>query len=406
MGPRTRALLALALFLIVAVAVVGLNTRAGVDSNLPLPPSTYLAGPDGASGLAEALERMGVRVDRWRRNYRFFPTVDTASPAPLFVVLGPDGLEPSEVQDLLDRARDRGPVLIGGAGAAPAMRCYGWSTIARGEDSIAVRVPGAAVTPRAGWVHWVLVPARHDTVALDQEQQYAGVARAPCAAKVLGTDTLMETAGRRPVLLRIWMAKGKGYPVFLLSDPELVSNAVLRRSDTGPGLLRLFASTGAGVRFDEYHHGFDEGGDLLGAVLAWSGRSAFGWGAWQLIVVGLLALVAAMPRTGPIRQVIRRTRRSPLEHVRALATALRSARGHDVAVELLVRGLRRRLSRTGRPGREPVAAWLAHLQDRVRTPRARAAVARLGALTRPGRSAVDVLAAANAVEDVWQELRP
>lgn len=404
MGPRTRVILALLLFLVVAVAVLGLNARAGADSNLPLPPSTYLSGPEGASGLAEALERMGVRVDRWRRSYRMLGGIDTLSPAPLFVVLGPLGLDPTEAQALRDRARDRGPVLVAGPGATTVMRCFGWSAISRGQDSIAVRVPGAPTSPSAGWVHAVLVTSQRDTVVVDRETKYAGVLKGPCRAKVIAVDTLLETAGRRPVLVRIQAASG--YPVYLLSDPELVSNAVLRRSDAGPGLLRLFASAGAGVRFDEYHHGFDERGDLLGAVIAWSGRSPWGWGAWQLVVVGLLALLAAMPRSGPIHQAITRTRRSPLEHVRALATALRSARGHDVAVELLVRGLRRRLSRTGRPGREPVAAWLAHLQDRVRTPRARAAAARLGALTRPGRSAVDVLAAANAVEDVWQELRP
>ena len=405
MGARTRAILALGLFFVVAVAVVGLNTRPGADANVPLPPSTYLSGPDGASALAEALERMGVRVDRWRRTYRMFPAFDTLSPAPLFVVLGPSGgLDMMEAQALRDRARTRGPVLIAGLGATAAMRCFGWSTIARGLDSIAVRAPGTVTSPKAGWVRWVLTAAERDTVLLDRETKYAGIVRSECRAKVVSADTLRETAGRRPVLVRIRMETG--YPVYLLSDPGLLSNAVLRRSDAGPGLLRLLASAGAGVRFDEYHHGFDEGGDLLGAVLGWSGRSPWGWGAWQLVVVGLLALLAAMPRTGPIRHVIQRTRRSPLEHVRALATALRSARGHDVAVELLVRGLRRRLSRTGRPGREPVAAWLAQLQDRVRTPRARAAAARLGALTRPGRSAVDVLAAANAVEDVWQELRP
>ena len=113
-----------------------------------------------------------------------------------------------------------------------------------------------------------------------------------------------------------------------------------------------------------------------------------------------------MVRFGPVRSVIRRTRRSPLEHVRALATALQAARGHDVAVELLVRGLRRRLSRDGRAGREPAADWLASLAERTRSPRARAAAVRLRELTRPRRSVDDVRAAANAVEDVWQELRP
>jgi hypothetical protein len=124
------------------------------------------------------------------------------------------------------------------------------------------------------------------------------------------------------------------------------------------------------------------------------------------VLVGLIALVVAAVRTGPIRSAIVRTRRSSIEHVRALATALQAARGHDVAVDLLIRGLRRRLSRDARPGREPVAAWIGTLASRVRTAPARAAATRLMTLTRPGRSVDDVLAAAHAVEDVWQDLRP
>ena len=86
-------------------------------------------------------------------------------------------------------------------------------------------------------------------------------------------------------------------------------------------------------------------------ALDWSTRSPWGWVVWQLAAVGVIALLASGVRFGPVRRAIERRRRSPLEHVRALATALAAARGHDVAVRLMVQGLRRRLSRGGRPAR-------------------------------------------------------
>jgi hypothetical protein len=49
---------------------------------------------------------------------------------------------------------------------------------------------------------------------------------------------------------------------------------------------------------------------------------------------------------------------------------------------------------------------LAHIAEHVQTARAREAVGALQALTRPGQSPEGVLRAANAVEDVWEELRP
>ncbi len=55
--------------------------------------------------------------------------------------------------------------------------------------------------------------------------------------------------------------------------------------------------------------------------------------------VGVIALLFGAVRFGPPRPAIPRKRRSPLEHVRALATALAAAHGHDVAVATIIRGL-------------------------------------------------------------------
>jgi hypothetical protein len=91
--------------------------------------------------------------------------------------------------------------------------------------------------------------------------------------------------------------------------------------------------------------------------------------------------------------------------VRALATALAAARGHDVAVRLLVQGLRRRLA-PGRPLRADLAGWLETMAPHLRSERARADAAELRRLISRPQSADGVLRAATTVEDLWQELKP
>jgi hypothetical protein len=96
-----------------------------------------------------------------------------------------------------------------------------------------------------------------------------------------------------------------------------------------------------------------------------------------------------------------------MEHVRALATALAAASGSRVAIELMIQGLRRRLAPAGgAPVRGALPQWLESLNANVRTPRSKAAVSTLMNLTRSAHGPESVLRAANAVEDVWQDLKP
>src|SRR5947208_1938456 len=90
---------------------------------------------------------------------------------------------------------------------------------------------------------------------------------------------------------------------------------------------------------------------------------------------------------------------------RLLQHRLEGAAGVDAAVQLPVAGLRGRLSRRGRertpPGGE--RQWLAAVELGLPTPRGRAAVRRLErSVSEPG-GVERVLAAAQAVEDVWEE---
>jgi hypothetical protein len=217
-------------------------------------------------------------------------------------------------------------------------------------------------------------------------------------------DTLLLTEGGRPAALRLSFDELGS--VTLVADGMLFSNARLRETEAGLAVLPMIGGRYDRVLFDEYEHGFGPGGSLLSATLDWSVRTPFGWAFWQLAIVGLLALLAGAIRFGPALHVIERRRRSPLEHVRALATALSAARGARVAVELMIRGLRRRLSAPGTPVRGDLKPWLAELAGNVRTARSRQAVNTLITLTRRAPEADSVLRAAEAVEEVWQDLKP
>jgi hypothetical protein len=224
-------------------------------------------------------------------------------------------------------------------------------------------------------------------------------------APIATVDTLLMSTTGRAIALRLHRADVPR-AVVLLADAGLLRNRALRDTEAGPFALALFAGRYDQAIFEEAHHGFSVGGSLAGATLEWSTRSPWGWGMWQLAIVGLLALAAGAIRFGPPRLVLERKRRSPLEHLRALATALAAARGHDVAIGSIVEGLRRRLQPAGQRSRGEARQWLEHLAGQVQTPRAREAVGTLQTLTRPGQSPEGVLQAANAVEDLWEELRP
>jgi len=399
MRPRLELAVAVAALLVLGIVMALLGSRNQPAPNADPRRSTFVTSPDGARALAEALPALHVSVVRLRRR------LDTLELAPrpvaggsVLAVLAPsEPLTGFDARQLARRVEAGGDILLVGRSAGVAMTCYAWhATWLR--DSAAVSVPGAAGRP--AWVAAVLAPLP-DSAAADS----AGIRRAAnCVVPVMRTDTLLATAAGAPIALRLTTASGAA--VTLVADGALFSNRAMRQSAAGEFVLGLFAGHYRQAIFDEYHHGFGPSGSLLGAIVSWSARSPWGWAGWQLALVGLLALGAGAVRFGPARRVIERRRRSPLEHVRALANALSAARGHDVAIGMQVQGLRRRLARTGAATRGPVGPWLEQLAANLRTPRALAAVATLRSLTSSPQPAPAVLQAAEAVEDVWEELKP
>ena len=89
------------------------------------------------------------------------------------------------------------------------------------------------------------------------------------------------------------------------------------------------------------------------------------------------------------------------------ASRTAAARGHDVAVRLIVQGLRRRLGQVGRAEKVGApTAWLESIAPGVRTARGQAALTRLAAIATRPAAADEVLEAADDVETLWEELKP
>lgn len=397
-----------AVLALLALGAAALGARGHVETDLDQRRSTFLSGPDGAQGYAEALEHLGVRVDRFRGRPSELPTVDPRGDPTVLAILGP-----ADRPDLLDAMSfiafaAHADLLLAGSRSNAVMRCYGFAARSRPATMPAVR-PGHPLESSDLQVGAFLTRTTTRTLRDSTAWSEDGTIASCDVPQPLGVDTLLLTTSGRLAAIRLWLSGGRA--VTLVADDRIFSNRALRETDAGPFALRLVAGRYRRALIDEYHQGFGPSGSLLRALVGWSLRSPWGWAGWQLAAAGLAALAAAAIRFGPVRPSPGRRRRSPLEHVRALATVLAAARGHDLAVRLMVQGLRRRLSRGAQATRaaglraDP-GPWLAELTPHLRSGRAREAATILTTLTDGPQRAEGVLRAANAVEDVWEDLKP
>jgi hypothetical protein len=407
MRPRVRILLAVALLVILGFIAGSLGSRENRQPSFDPRRSTQLTGPYGAKAYAEALTRLGVRVESYRERTAMLGNLRSRDDRVVLAVLDPGMLlDGAQALDLVDFSDVQGDLLLAGWTTSLVMHCFGYDVDYRSEDSTPVfrMERGVASLSPVSWVEDAVLARLADSVAADSSDTKAGVRSECVVPDPSRTDTILVTSGGRPVALRLsFQDQGT---VTLVADGMLFSNGKLRETAAGLAVLPLVAGRYDRVIFDEYEHGFGPSGGLLSATIDWSLRSPYGWVFWQLAVVGLIALLAGAIRFGAARQVIERRRRSPLEHVRALATALAAAKGSHVAVDLMIRGLRRRLTAGGAPTRGDLQPWLAELAANVRTTRSKEAVTTLVNLTRGAPLPNSVLRAADAVEEVWQDLKP
>ena len=385
--------------------------------------STFVSGPYGSKALHDVLQRLGRLTERRRTSLENLATQRAHRPAILVLLNPPFPLEDDEVEQVARYVRSGGAVLATGNGGGMT-RCAGWRTrasIGRGDSmptvppDPALRLPPTArvLTPR--YTEAVDEgPSRLDDLEkVGPEDTRLGICNTLVPFEI---DTIVATINRRPVIVRL-RYRGGG-TVTLAADGGWFTNRVWRDTDVPIVALPLLTPRpeqprGGRVVWDEYHQGFGEedGPSLVGSTWSWLRSSPAGWAILQLIAVALVWLAMTAVRFGPARSVVERRRRSPLEHLEALGAGLESAGDADTAVQRLVLGLRRRLSRAGHLGKDDVVPWLQGLELAMRGPQGRAAVRRLHTLLtvrdRGEESArARVIGAAQAVEDVWEELRP
>jgi len=419
MSHRTEIGLALLLAAAVAVALVAASGKTRPTATWE-PASTYTTGPTGGRAPYDVLARLGVPVER--RRTALFDLARRAERRPaLLAVVSPEEWLVSAEREAVARYVGTGGALLAAGDGGGLTECFGWRTATPdstegSHDSVPVMAPrGMRDLPR---VERVLHPraARADSLgdeakqAAEQSKSIRGLLKPDDACRSVvkeRVDTLLATARGAPVIVRLRVRGGGS--VVLLADDGYLRNAAWRTTDAPLLLVPLLVPRPGAhghVTWDEYHHGYGEETSTSGAVFSWMARSPAGWLLLQLVVVALVWLAVTAVRFGPPRPVLDRRRRSPLEHVEALAAGLEGAAGADTAVLLMISGLRRRLSRTGQPVRGDMGQWLRALELVLPDARGRAAARRLqNTLAKPG-GAERVLTAAQAVEDVWQALHP
>jgi hypothetical protein len=189
---------------------------------------------------------------------------------------------------------------------------------------------------------------------------------------VIGTENL--SVRKRPAVLGMPLGRGR---VIAVADPWIVRNQLLDEDELvilPERMLEWVAPTPAArVVFDEYHHGMGRHASVIGAMKRALSETPVGRVALQLMLAALVLLIALGTRPIPPRPRMRVERRSPFEHVGALARAYSQVGATRLAARRLVRGIRRRHGAGNRV--EDDAAFLRRLA--VRHPTLRPNVERL-----------------------------
>jgi hypothetical protein len=383
-------LVALAVILVVLATVAG---REAADERLDPRASSHLSGPRGTLALYETLRALDVPVDRWLRPYEEADTL----PALLALVAPSQALTPDELAILAGRVRAGGTLLLAtgpwAEGALLDTLGLQLDTVPRAEGEGARRFDWSGAAAGAEAHRW--------TEGVDSVAGFRRVFADTAAALVAGAEPLLSVRGRAAAVVYP-MGEGR---VVAFADVEPLVNERLRESGAAVVLARAAAEAarpGLPLHFDEYHHGYREGGTVVGATLRFLRERPAGNAVLHLAAAGVLLLLLLGRRFGapypppPVR------RRSPLEHVEALAGAYRQAGARRTARGLLLAGMNRRLGR--RPAADDAAMGASLERMSTQLPVGREAAAELLEEWRRGGRA-DLVALTRGVDLLLEEVR-
>lgn len=374
---KQRVALAVVLTLIVMAALFTPEIIAGRSGDARL--STYFTGPQGARLLFELTQRLGWRSERWTEAAT--PPMD---PSTVIAVLDPaQPLGAIESHELLDRVRKGSAMLYVLSGDSPLNDSlhlrreinggFYEPTRAGTADAPAATIPADTLRARR------FSASASDTVSddddADSSRECAGAGSN--GALPMWVDEKVQLWNLRfvrpapndtVIFARTLPSRGRrdrsagghvaaaGFPlgrgrVVVFSDPDFLRNDVLRVCKWGLDVVAVraldYLAVGPAPRnhlvYDEYHQGFGTHPGTLRAICAYLFRSSSGHVLLQGMLAGLVLLLASGPRLLPAHDPLRVERRSPLEHVGALAQAYEGVGGTRTATARLLRGVRRRV---------------------------------------------------------------
>lgn len=317
--------------------------------------SSYAAGPRGTRALYELLGRIGFSTSRNEKALAAPP--DSAS---TYVLIAPAQPLTSFEENRLLAAVRSGAVLVftwdsqtltdslgfdlsspsnqfytlahaAVAGGNPDVRDASLDASTVFEASIPITVTVTSTTPAGNQAFLWLDPSRFRR-------------RANGASERTSPDSI-----RRPALV-LGHKFGRGYAI-AVAPAEILMNQALRQSLPAIAIVRAirYANSAIGrlpgsnkVIFDEYHHGFGTHADMVAAIEHALGATPVGRMTLELLAAALVLLLAfAVRPLAPVSDPPA-SRRSPLEHVGALAHAYSQVHASTLGAQRLVRGLRRR----------------------------------------------------------------
>lgn len=375
---RRRIALAAVLVLIVVAALFTPEVIGGRSGDARL--TTYSAEAQGAKLLYELASRLGWHVERWtdaapmaaneRTVMAVLDPVETPGViethrileqvrggAALLYVMGGGGALNDSLH--VKRSLFGGTYQATAAGAAEARRASDTLRARRFDSTAADTVEDEDFESPAECNHI----ARNDGLPMWTDEtvrlwRFSWTRRRPADVVIFARSTLerdtKDTSIARSAPAAAGFPLGKGR-VVVVSDPDLLRNDVLRVCRWGLDVVaaRMLEYLAAGTPrrdrlvFDEYHQGFGTHPGTLRAIALYLSRAASGHVLLQGLLAGLVLLLALGPRALPVHDEERVERRSPLEHVGALAQAYARVGATRTATARLVRGLRRRVERGG-----------------------------------------------------------
>ena len=307
-------------------------------------------GPMGASGLHQAATRLGWRTERLTAPYA--ARMDSAA---VYAVLDPPvPLTAGEVHRLLEAVRAGAGLLVVAQRGSSLSDSLGLVPSRNGEQLVAppgVACPDSLNRPGAlVWLGGGVLSLRVRGASVPPGAVAFAHTRRP--GRLDSLDLVVRATGDSlpPAVLGVPLGRGR---VVFVADADLLRNDVLRVCEWGMGMAAfraldwLSAAGGHRLVFDEYHHSAWADARPVAAVRRWLAGSPAGRMLLQGALAALVLIAAVGARAIAPRARPRIERRSPLEHVSALARAYEEVRATRLAVRRLVRGLRRRHQRAG-----------------------------------------------------------